>query len=144
MVVALAWGQPAAAGVACYSPRDVEAEQGLVLLTRLMVVSSTCHAGDTYAAFRWRNRHVIIAYQHTMIEHFRRAGFRRPERRFDAWNTRLANQISLRQDAIPTAQVCRQAAELLTTARQLGPADFRRYAAQRAKSAAASHPICRR
>lgn len=144
VVIGLAWGQSAAARAPCYSPREVEAEQGLVLLTRLMVVSSTCRAEDTYAAFRWRNRRVIIAYQHRMIEHFRRAGFRRPERQFDTWDTRLANRLSLQQDLVSTAQVCRRAAELLTTARKLGPAGFRRYAATRAKSVAASYPSCRR
>lgn len=143
-LLVLAWGQPAAAAAHrhCYSPGDMEAEQGLLFLTRLMVVSSACHADTVYGAFRLRNRRVIIAYQRTMIGHFRRDGYRRAKRQFDTWNTRLANQISLRQGAMSTAQVCQQAAALLKTAGTLGPTGFRRYAA--AQAAHASYPRCRR
>ncbi|HZU89851.1 MAG TPA: hypothetical protein VE993_11390 [Stellaceae bacterium] len=144
-LLAVAWALPAsAAGRGCYSAKDLEAEQALLFLTNLMVVSSACQQNDAYAEFRLRNQYAIIAYQKAMIAHFRRAGFRRPQSEFDRWNTSLANQISLHDGAVPIAQVCQQAAGMLKLASTLDPVGFRRYAAAQAQSAVLTHPRCGR
>lgn len=144
-LLAIAWALPAsAAGRGCYSAKDLEAEQALLFLTNLMVVSSACQHSDAYAEFRLRNQYAIIAYQRAMIEHFRRAGYRRPQSVFDRWNTSLANQISLQDGAIPIAQVCQRAADMLKLASTLDPAGFHRYAATQAQSAVLTRPRCGR
>jgi hypothetical protein len=122
---------------------DREAEQAVIFQTNLMVVSSACR-DQTYAEFRYRNKDAIIAYQHAMIAHFRRAGYRNAQAEFDRWNTSLANQIALRQGEIPTAQVCQQAVPMLKMASTLDRKGFHDYAlAQAAKPDPDGHPICR-
>ncbi|MGH7055270.1 MAG: hypothetical protein ACREFA_15835 [Stellaceae bacterium] len=145
VLLALAWTLPAAAaGRGCTSAKDAEAEQAMMFLTNLMVVSSACQQNDTYAEFALRNRHAIIAYQNAMIDHFRRAGFRRPKSTFDRWNTSLANRISLQDGAAPIAQVCQQAAAMIKMAGTLDAAGFHKYALAQAQSAVLRQPRCAR
>ncbi|MGH7099212.1 MAG: hypothetical protein ACREE4_16350 [Stellaceae bacterium] len=145
VLLALAWTLPAAAaGRGCTSSRDAEAEQAMLFLTNLMVVSSACQQNDTYAEFALRNRRAIIAYQNAMIDHFRRTGFRRPKSEFDRWNTSLANRISLQDGTVPIAQVCQQATAMLRMAGTLDPAGFHKYALAQAQSAVLRQPRCTR
>jgi hypothetical protein len=136
--------QTASAATQCYTTADQEAEQAIIFQTNLMVVSSACR-DETYAEFRYRNKNAIIAYQHEMIAHFRRAGYRNPQSEFDRWNTSLANQIALKEGMIPTAQVCQQAAQMLKMASTLDPKALHDYAAaQAAKDPVDGHTLCRR
>jgi hypothetical protein len=77
-----------------------------------------------------------------MIDHFRRTGSRNAQSEFDRWNTSLANEISLKQGALPMAQVCQQAAEMAKVASALDAKGFHDYAVAKATSAADSHPRC--
>lgn len=125
----------------CYSSGDIEAEQAILFQTNIMVISSACK--DTvYGEFRARNSDAIIRYQKAMIDHFRRAGSRNAQSDFDRWNTSLANELSLKQGALPTAQVCQQAAEMLKLASTLDTKGLHDYAVAKATSAADSHPRC--
>jgi hypothetical protein len=124
----------------CYSAADVEAEQAILLQTNLMVISSACK--DTaYGEFRARNAGAIIRYQKAMIDHFRRAGSRNAQSEFDRWNTSLANEIALKQGALPMAQVCQQA-EILKLASTLDEKGLHDYAVAHATTVADSHPKC--
>src|SRR5580693_9402268 len=125
----------------CYSPADSEAEQALLFQTNLMVISSACK--DTvYGEFRARNKDAIIRYQKAMIDHFRRAGSRNAQSEFDRWNTSLANEISLKQGALPMAQVCQQASEVMKLASTLDEKGLHDYAVAHATTVADSHPRC--
>jgi hypothetical protein len=135
--------QTASAAGQC-TAADREAEQAVIFQTNLMVVSSACR-DETYAEFRYRNKNAIIAYQHEMIAHFRRAGYRDAQGQFDRWNTSLANQISLKQGETPTAQVCQQAAQMLKMASTLDAKGLHDYAvAQEANAASDGHAVCAR
>ena len=130
-----------AADKQCYSATDVEAEQAILFQTNLMVISSACR--DTvYGEFRARNKDAIIRYQKAMIDHFRRAGSRNAQSDFDRWNTSLANEISLKQGALPMVQFCQQATEMLKLASTLDAKGLHDYAVAKATSAADSHPRC--
>ena len=130
-----------AADKQCYSAADVEAEQAILLQTNVMVISSACK--DTvYGEFRARNKDAIIRYQTAMIDHFRRAGSRNAQSDFDRWNTSLANEISLKQGALPMGQVCQQATEMMKLASTLDEKGLHDYAVAKATSAADSHPRC--
>jgi hypothetical protein len=134
--VALAAGQCTAT--------DREAEQALIFQTNLMVVSSACR-DETYGEFRYRNKDAIIAYQHEMIAHFRRAGYRNGQAEFDRWNTSLANEIALKQGEMPTAQVCQQAAPMEKLARTLDAKGLHDYAvAHEAGASVDGHALCTR
>jgi hypothetical protein len=132
-----------AAERSCYSPTDLEAEQAIVFQTNLMVVSSACR-DEVYGLFRARNKDAIIRYQRIMINHFRREGFRNAQSRFDTWNTSLANEIALKQGAMPTAQVCQQAASMLKMASSLDARGLHDYAVTQAAGPAETHPRCAR
>lgn len=132
-----------AADGSCYSAMDQEAEQAIVFQTNLMVVSSACR-DEVYGLFRARNKDAIIRYQHIMINHFRREGFRDAQGRFNSWNTSLANEIALKQGATPTAVVCQQAAQLLRMASALDAKGLHDYAVTQAASPAETHPRCSR
>jgi hypothetical protein len=135
--------QAASAANQC-TAADREAEQAVIFQTNLMVVSSACR-DETYAEFRYRNKNAIIAYQHEMIAHFRRAGYRDAQGQFDRWNTSLANQIALKQGEMPTAEVCQQAAEMLRMASTLDARGFHDYAvAQEANTGNDGHALCSR
>jgi hypothetical protein len=77
-----------------------------------------------------------------MIDHFRRAGSRNAQSDFDRWNTSLANEISLKQGALPMAQVCQQTSEVMKLASTLDAKGLHDYAVAKATSAADSHPRC--
>jgi len=125
----------------CYSPVDIEAEQAILFQTNIMVISSACK--DTvYGEFRARNKDAIIRYQKAMIDHFRRAGSRNAQSEFDRWNTSVANEISLKQGAVPMAQVCQQAAEMMKLASTLDAKGLHDYAVAKATSTADTHPRC--
>lgn len=123
---------------------DREAEQALIFQTNLMVVSSACR-DETYAEFRYRNKNAIIAYQHEMIAHFRRAGYRNAQAEFDRWNTSLANGIALKQGEMPTAQVCQQAVPMEKLASTLDSRSLHDYAvAHEADASVDGHAVCSR
>ena len=147
VVLAAAFGGLVSLGTAaatdrnCYSAADAEAEQAILFQTDLMVTSSACR--DTvYGEFRSRNKDVIIRYQNAMIDHFRRAGSRNAQSDFDRWNTSLANEISLKQGALPMGQVCQQANEMMKLASTLDAKGLHDYAVAKATSAGDSHPRC--
>ena len=84
----------------------------------------------------------ILVDTSVWIDHFRRTGSRNAQSDFDRWNTSLANEISLKQGALPMGQVCQQAAEMLKLASTLDAKGFHDYAVTKATSAADSHPRC--
>jgi hypothetical protein len=130
-----------AADKQCYSAADIEAEQAILFQTNLMVISSICK--DTvYAEFRLRNKDAIMRYQKAMIDHFRRTGARNAQSEFDRWNTSLANQISLKQGAVPSAVICQQAGEMLKMAGTLDAKGLRDYAVAKSASTDNSRPRC--
>ena len=141
LLAAASFQGASAADRQCYSPVDIEAEQAILFQTNIMVISSACK--DTvYGEFRARNKDAIIRYQKAMIDHFRRAGSRNAQSEFDRWNTSLANEISLRQGAVPMAQVCQQAAEMMKLASTLDAKGLHDYAVAKATSTADTHPRC--
>jgi len=137
LLAATAAQQPAwsASAGSCYSPAAIEAEQGIRFMTELMVMSSTCQ-DPSYAEFRLRNREAILSYQKAMITHFR------GNKAFDSWNTSLANKEAQKSAGKPSAQLCAQAAELLSKGKTFESKTFRQYAATQAASAGAQYPKC--
>ena len=61
---------------------------------------------------------------------------------FDAWDTSLANEASMKHAGQSTAQACQQSADMLKTAAGLDDKGFRAYAASLATKAAAQYRTC--
>jgi len=119
----------------CYSQAAVEAEQAIRYMTELMVISSACQ-NTTYAEFRLRNRDAIVAYQKSMVTHFRGAPA------FDKWNTVIANEAAQRQGNTALGTFCQQAEATLKQAATLDLQAFRAFAAQKAAAAGTQYPKC--
>lgn len=134
-----AWQLPVSAGARepCFSPAAMEADQAIRYLTDLMVVSSACQ-NTVYVEFRARNQVAIRDYQHAMIEHFHST------KRFDDWNTVIANELSMKHNGTPTGVMCQQEAPMFQRAAALNLASFRAYAAGLATAASAQYERCRR
>jgi hypothetical protein len=143
VAAAIPFAGAAAAGRGCLTPADLEAETAIQFQTDVMVASSACRQ-TTYGQFRYRNKDAIIRYQNAMIAHFRRAGFRRPDKEFETWITHLANEASLKQGNIPIAQFCAQASGILKLASTLDTKGFHDYAVTHATQVDGIAPKCRK
>ena len=127
----------------CYSKAEQEAAQAIRWQTKLMVIASACH-NPSYADFRMHNTHAIIEYQHRMIDYFRHAGARQPDRSFETWITHLANVLAEQATGTPTPQICQQQAGLLKLASTLDPKQFHQLvAAEMAVDPDPDHPVCK-
>jgi hypothetical protein len=126
----------------CFRRADIEADQGILFQTQLMVASDICH-DESYTEFTQRNREIIIRYQHQMIDHFRRSGDRRAESTFDRYITRLANEIALHNGRETTASLCdSEATTLIAKAKILGGEDFHRFALEQATTNGKDYKKC--
>jgi hypothetical protein len=142
-VLALSVGTAQAAAPArCFSPSEIEAEQGILFQTELMVLSESCR-DNIYVSFLQRNVEQIKAYQKRMIDHFRRSGEPRAESAFDAYVTRLANQSALRNGRIPVGTLCQEAKYLLTAGEGFDSGAFRQYASAKASSNLGYYRVCK-
>jgi len=133
--VLLPAGVASAADGRCYSPAAIEAEQAFHFIVDLMVASTNCR-DQTYGLFQQRNREAIIAYQKTMIAHFH------GNAAFDAWDTALANDASMKHAGQSMTVACQQAADIIKTAATLDNKGFRAYAASLAAAAKAQYHTC--
>ncbi|HZS85147.1 MAG TPA: hypothetical protein VFA50_19890 [Stellaceae bacterium] len=130
-----------AAPPACYRPAEIEADQAIRFQTELMVTSEVCKV-SSYVDFTRRNREAIIAYQHALIDHYRRIGDRHAEATLDSYMTRLANELALSDGQQPAVTLCSGASGWLAAAGALGSADFHRIAASRAADHNDSYRHC--
>jgi hypothetical protein len=133
----------ATAAPRCYLTQEIEADQAVQFQTELMVVSDTCKV-PSYTDFSRRNRGEIVAYQHALMERFRRGGERHADTALETYLTHLANEVALRSGQMPPATLCAQSATWLTAADAYGPEDFHHLAAARAVDHRASYVSCER
>ena len=135
--VLLPAGVAGAADGRCYTTAAIEAEQAYRFIVDLMVASTACR-DQTYGLFQQRNQVSIRAYQKTMVTHLH------GNSAFDAWDTALANEASMKHAGQSTTQACQQAADVLKTAATLDDKGFRAYAASLAATAKAQYRTCER
>jgi hypothetical protein len=131
-------GKHSTAGKQCFSPADIEAEQALMTQSFVMVLSSECRQDMGYGEFKVRNRDALISYQKGMMDHFRRNGARSPEREYESWITRIANQTATAHAGTPALETCAQSAEVL----KLDPPGFHDYVQAQVVKVADTHPLC--
>jgi hypothetical protein len=140
--LALALSASAAAAAACFQPADIEADQAMRFQTELMVLSDTC--GVTfYRDFTLRNRTQIIAYQHQLLDHFKRTGAASPRASLDSFLTEIANETALKDGNDLRQVVCTRSSDFFTTAQTLDSAQFRAHAAALATTNQATYRRCK-
>jgi len=135
--VLLPAGVASAADGRCYTAAAIEADQAYHFIIDLMVASTACR-DQTYGLFQQRNQAAIRTYQATMITHLH------GHAAFDAWDTSLANEASMKTAGKSAPQACQEAADLLKTAAGMDDKGFRAYAAGLATKAAAQYHTCGR
>ena len=139
----------AAMAVACYSPRHIEAEQGLRIHSELMVIALTCmkQPGQSdlyqkYQFFTQKNQSVLSAYESDLMAYFRASGTPKPEKEFHNLRTRLANKISTMAVNTSTVTFCKTYAPRIDTALTMDSAKFQRWARQSYADAPTSRKMC--
>lgn len=125
----------------CYKASEIEADQAVRYQAKLMVLSDSCRS-KSYSEFVHRNAEVIMAYQHRLIDYFRRINGHRPEDAFDRFLTRIANQISLATGQVPLDTLCGKSADFLAQAVNFGKEEFRHFVARQAAEERKSYRSC--
>lgn len=106
---------PVQAKPPCYTPDEFEAEQGIRLHTELMVVGLTCQEMGPkdqpslfaqYKMFTLKNQKQIQVWEKNLIAYYKRTVKGNPNRAFDTFRTRLANETSQRAIALTTPVFC--------------------------------------
>jgi hypothetical protein len=133
---------PAATASHCFNPNEIEADQAIRYQTELMVVSDTCGV-DTYRNFTVHNRDQIVAYQHQLVEHFKRDGVRSPQTTLENFMTQVANEFALQTGRELRQVVCTKSADFLAQAEKIDISQFRTTAAQLAVTNAESYRRCK-
>ena len=142
LVLALAAALPARAASPCFKQADIEADQAVRYQTELMVLSDTCNVTN-YRDFTVRNRDVIVAYQHQLIDHFRRTGAHSPEASLDKFLTQIANELSMRSGSEQRPVICAESATFLAEAAKLDGSEFKSHASELATEHADSYRVCK-
>src|SRR5271155_5720096 len=120
---------PAATASHCFNPQEIEADQAIRYQAELMVVSDTCGV-ESYRNFTVHNRDQIVAYQHQLVERFRRDGVRSPQTVFENFMTQIANEFALQTGRQLRQVVCTTSADFLAEAEKLDDSQFRLHAAE--------------
>jgi hypothetical protein len=109
------FAMPVQAKPPCYTPNEFEAEQGIRLHTELMVVGLTCQEMGPkdqpslfaqYKMFTLKNQKQIQIWEKDLIAYYKRTVKGNPNRAFDTFRTRLANETSQRAIALTTPVFC--------------------------------------
>ncbi len=122
---------------ACYTAREVEAEQGIRIHSELMVIGLTCvnmprgqELFNKYQYFTSKNASWISSYEADLIHHYADEGLANPEQQFHALRSELANEISRKAVTMSTANFCQQFAPRIDQALAMDDATLRRWARQ--------------
>jgi hypothetical protein len=130
-----------ARSAACFSAPEIEADQALRYVTRLMVVGDACRS-PAYSKFLERNGETVSRYRDEMVRHFQRSGDGGAG--FDRYVTALANDEGRAIGGQSAAALCTAAeSDMLAAADLLGPGDLRRLARARAAAQQAAYRRCR-
>lgn len=134
----------------CYTPAEVEAEQGLRIHSELMVISLNCQHvaglnGNLYQQYQtFTNRHLdlIAGYEQTMKNYYTRIGRSNPEKEINDLRTILANKISTDAAKMRPNVFCKHYGGRINQALAMDRAKLRRWASTVFPSHPVSHPIC--
>jgi len=133
----------------CYTPREVEAEQGLRIQSELMVIALTCmkmpQSQDMYTkyqSFTRKNQTALTGYENELIGYFRNGGSKNAEQDFHTLRTGLANKISQSAIRMSTLSFCQNFGPRVDTALAMDPAKFQRWAQHPFADSPTSRPAC--
>lgn len=139
-----------ASGNTCYSPEEIEAEQGLRITSELMVIGLTClkmpqggpQLYTKYQSFTKKNQRLITGYEEQLISYYRRTGTPNPEGKLHTLRTQLANEISQHAINMSTTSFCKFYGGRIDKALAMDNEKVRRWAQHSWSGSTTSRPSC--
>ena len=136
----------------CYSPAEAEAEQAIRIHSELMVIGLNCqHLGPRdrknlytqYKDFTQRHGALLRGYENTLINYFRQAGYKNPEREIHNMRTNFANKTAKDVATMRPDGFCAYYAPRIPRANAMNGEQVRSWAATFFPNFPTSKPICK-
>lgn len=136
----------------CYSPKEVEAEQGVRILSELMVIGLNCqhltpkgqeNLYNQYKKFSLRHEGLFSGYEDTLLRFYRSEGAANPDAKLHEMRTDVANKISKDAAIMRPDAFCAAYAPRISKASKMSEDKLRRWAATVFPGHPVSHPSCR-
>lgn len=140
-----------AIAASCYSPKEVEAEQGVRILSELMVISLNCqhmtpkgqeNLYTQYKRFALKHENLFSSYENTLLKFYDKEGKSNPDSYLHQVRTDVANKISKDAAVMRPDAFCKVYAPRIAKARQMSEPKIRRWAQTVFPGHPVSHKSC--
>jgi hypothetical protein len=137
----------------CYTSKEVEAEQGVRILSELMVIGLNCqhltpqgqeNLYTQYKKFALKNEALFTGYENTLLDFYRSEGISNPEANLHQMRTDVANKISKDAAVMRPDAFCAAYAQRIPKANQMSQTKIRQWASTVFPGHPASHTSCTR
>ena len=134
---------------ACYTEKEVEAEQGVRIHSELMVIGLTClkmpggvEIYSKYKQFSTKNSKLISGYERDLISYYKNRGVKNPEKKLHNLRTSLANGISHKAVSMSVLSFCQDFSSRIDDALAMDEDALRRWAIHTRYNQKTSEPVC--
>ena len=133
----------------CYSPKEVEAEQGVRILSELMVISLNCqhktpkgqeNLYNQYKRFALKHEALFSGYENTLLRFYAKDGENNPTAHLHEVRTDVANKISKDAAVMRPDAFCKAYAPRIAKASAMPEPKIRRWA----QTVFPGHPVSRK
>ena len=137
--------------IACYSEHEAEAEQAIRIHSELMVIGLNCQHRTPpgqknyylqYKEFTAAHGPLFAGYETTLIDYFKRAGYKNPEGELNELRTQFAHKISGDAAKMRPDLFCEYYAPRIPKVQTMTNDQIRQWAGTFYKSYPLSQPIC--
>ena len=132
----------------CYSPKEVEAEQGVRILSELMVISLNCqhltpkgqeNLYTQYKKFAHKHEGLFSGYENTLVNFYSKEGAENPDTKLHQVRTDVANKISKDAAVMRPDAFCKAYAPRIAKASVMPETKIRKWA----QTVFPGHPVSR-
>lgn len=136
----------------CYTAKEVEAEQGVRILSELMVIGLNCqhltpkgqeNLYNQYKRFALKHEGLFSGYEDTLIRFYGSEGAGNPEARLHQMRTDVANKISKDAAVMRPDVFCKAYASRIAKAAKMSEPKIRQWAQTVFAGHPVSHASCR-
>ena len=135
----------------CYTPKEVEAEQGVRILSELMVISLNCqhltpkgqeNLYTQYKRFALKHEALFSGYENTLLKFYGKEGADNPDMKLHQVRTDVANKISKDAAVMRPDAFCKAYAPRIAKASAMPETKIRKWAQTVFKGHPVSHSNC--
>jgi len=136
----------------CYSPKEVEAEQGVRILSELMVISLNCqhltpkgqeNLYTQYKKFALKHENLFSGYENILLSFYAKEGANNPDAYLHEVRTDVANKISKDAAVMRPDSFCKVYAPRIAKASAMPEPKIRKWAQTVFPGHPVSHASCR-